>query len=166
MLEHQPTLETLQALRQPGLPPMRVGEFSLASGKPASMDRKVVIRLSPVTAPGDGSFSHYLRDTLISELKAAGKYDPAANVVIEGRLTQSEVRSNPPNGKALVGADFTVTRGGKEVFSKSYTATSEWESSFMGAIAIPEAMDRYTDMYAKLVTLLVSDKAFQAAVSS
>lgn len=161
---YQPTIANAQAVRGADLPAMRVGEFTLAPGQPASLDRSVVIRASTLRPPKGDSFSKYLGDCLAAELRAAGKLDPAANVVITGALTESRVSSGVSIGEASLGATFTVTRDGRQVYQKTLRVEQVWQSNFMGAIAIPDAMNQYTALYGKLVGALLADEAFRAAI--
>jgi hypothetical protein len=50
------------------------------------------------------------------------------------------------------------------VFDKEIVATSTWESSFMGAVAIPAAINQYGALYQKLVGQLLDDTEFLAAI--
>ena len=161
---YQPTIANAQAARGADLPALRVGAFSLDRGQPAALDRAVVIRASTLRPPKGDSFSKYLGDCLAAELRAAGKLDPAANVVITGVLTESRVSSGLSVGEASLGATFTVTRDGRQVFEKPLRVATVWQSNFMGAIAIPDAMNQYTALYGKLVGALLSDAEFRAAI--
>lgn len=157
------TMQNLQVVRQSGISSVATGEFKLAPGKPARMDRTVVVRAGALPAP-KGSYAIFLKDTLEAELQAAGKLDPKAGAVISGLLTRSEASSDLPTGRAAVGATFTVTKAGKVVYEKALLAETEWASSFIGAVEIPIAMDHYTSLYTKLVGMLLADPEFQAAL--
>lgn len=162
---HQPTLANVQALRAADIPAIQLGEFRLAPGLRSAIDRMVDVRGSVLRAP-NGSFALYLRQTLEQELVAAGKLDAASGVVISAHLMQSEVSTNVNRTGATVGARFVVTRDGATVYDRALLATDDWEFQFIGAIAIPEAMDRYTALYPALVTQLLQDPAFRAAVAA
>lgn len=164
MEPYQPTVANLQAARSRDIGPTRVGEFGLATGLPAAMDRGITIRASTLRPPTGDSFSKYLRDCLEAELKAGGKLEAASDVVISGRLTESKVSSATAGGAASLGATFTVTRAGEVVYEKPLRVDATWPSSFVGAIAIPEAMNQYNALYGKLVGALLTDEAFKAAV--
>ncbi|ATQ41022.1 hypothetical protein [Caulobacter mirabilis] len=158
------TLDNVQAARAATPAPVAVGAFVLAEGLPKAMDRSIAIRAGSVTAPGGGSFAGYLKTTLETELTAAGKLDAASGTTISGELTQSSVATPLPMSRGLVGARFRVTRDGKVLYEKELTASDEWESNFIGAVAIPMAMDRYTALYPKLVGVLLNDPEFRAAL--
>ncbi len=158
----QATMDNLQAVRAAAIAPASVGGFTLAPGMPAKADKSIGIRAMSVAAP-DGSFSSYLRTTLITELKAGGKYDPNSAIVITGQLTASRIDAGMDRPNATLGANFTVTRDGTVVYNQPLEVRDEWAGTFLGDIAIPVAQDHYTGLYAKLVGKLLSDEAFRAA---
>jgi hypothetical protein len=164
MAAQQPTLRNIQALRAPEIPALSLGAFELAPGLPARMDRSISIRADSVKAPGDGSFSHYLRQTFETELRAAGKLDESAPTVVSAQLTRSEIGTALSGSRGELGARFVVTRNGQTLYDRELVVNGEWASSFLGAIAIPEAMDRYTALYQDLVAALLNDPEFHNAV--
>jgi hypothetical protein len=163
---HQPSLATVQSLRQSNMAPMSVGEFVPAATLKAGRDKSVSVRGSSLKSPSADSFSAYLKDALIQDLRSAGKYDAAAATAISGQLAQNELNAaGVSKADATVAARFVVTRNGTSVFEKLVTAAHEWDSSFMGAIAIPEAINQYTQMYARLLDKLFADEEFKKAVA-
>jgi len=164
MPELQPTMANLQVLKAANLPALAVGQFALADGLPPSMDRSIAIRAVTMKAPGTGSFAGYLKKALETELWGAGKLNPAAASIIEGELTESRITTGLPEGRAVLGARFRVRRAGQTVYDRELTVQTSWASNFIGAIAIPEAMDRYTSLYPTLVGALLEDATFRAAV--
>lgn len=165
MPQHNASVENIKQLRTTDLAPVAVGEFRLAAGKPESIDKSVSSRASSMTPP-QGSISAYLRDALIIELKAAGKYDENAATRITGELTESELNTNIGTADGELGALFVVSEGERVKFSAQYSAKSSWESSFLGAIAIPKAYQEYFALYQKLFAKLFADPAFVAATKS
>lgn len=165
MATHEPTLANVQLLRTGDIAPMRVGEFSLAPGEPAAMDRSVSVRAGTMSSPDGGSFARYLSETLTTELRAAGKLDPNSAIVVSGLLSESRVDSNMPKGSAALGAAFSVSRDGVVVYQKTLHVEEQWDSAFIGAIAIPAAFDGYTALYAQLVGALLADKDFRTAAA-
>jgi len=115
--------------------------------------------------PANGSFAKTLREELVVELKAAGLYDDASNIVITGQLTDSQVDAAIGTGTGKLGAHFTVTRDGKAVFDKTITVDAKWDSSFVGAIALPAAINQYTALYKTLAGKLFADPDFQKALA-
>lgn len=162
--EHRPTIGNVQIMRSSDVPALAVGRFALGEGLPERMDRTVGVRAELLRAP-NGSFSDYLRQTLETELTAAGKLDAAAGTTVSGFLTQSHVETGGSDvSRATLGARFIVTRNGQVVYDHEHVVTDQWPSQFIGAIAIPEAMNRYTGLYPAIVTDLFEDADFRTAI--
>lgn len=161
---HNQTFENVQLLRADDIPKMGLGEFKLAKGLPPNMDKSLSIRADSVTPPQGLTFSQYLRQALEAELTGAGKLNPAAAVVISGDLTRSAISTTGSDSNGTLAARFRVTRNGSPVYEKELEVTESWPSAFFGAEAIPTAMFHYNGFYPKLVTKLLSDQEFRAAV--
>lgn len=155
-----PSFETLQVMREAGIPPMALGRFTRG---PNGAGRSVTIRLSSMKAPKGADFAEFLGATFETELRAAGKLDPAAPVVIEGVLTESRVGEDFAKGGASLGAQIVLRRSGAVIFTREYRVDTRWQSDFIGAIAIPEAFRQYNSLYALLVRKVLSDPDFLAA---
>jgi hypothetical protein len=159
-----PSIDNIQKARASGMPAVALGSFKLAPGKDASLDQKVVVRSNTFYSPYDSSFANYLKETLATDLAAAGLLDPKSPTVIEGWLTDSrlEVPSGP--AKAGVAARFKVTRSGALLYERELSASASWTAPFIGVEAIPGAMNEYGLLYRKLVAQLLDDPAFHAAL--
>jgi len=163
---HQAAIDNVQLLRQPGIGTIAVGEFKLAPDAPSQIDKVVTVRGSRLTSPSNDSFAAYLRESMIAELNTAGKYDPASTVTISGQLLQNELNAaGISKADSTIEAKFSVARGGAIVFDKRIEEKQTWDSSFIGAVAIPEAINRYTEMYTKLLHRLFADEEFRAATA-
>lgn len=160
-----PLTEHLITVRALKLAPAAVGGFALAPGLPAEKDRSISLRGSSLKAPGGGSFAEHLKALLAAQLKAAGWLDPASRSTISGELLQSEAEAAIGTGTASLSARFSVVRNGQTVYRSELRVQDSWESSFMGAIAIPLAMQRYEALYGKLVTKLIDDPDFRRAMA-
>lgn len=154
----------VEKLRAAKAAPSQVGSFKLAAGKPAAMDTDLGGLRGSSVQPSSGTFSAQLRDELVAELKGAGLLDPASQVVIEGELTDSRVDAAIGTGTGRLAARFVVKRNGQKVFDKELAAESSWESSFVGGIAIPMAINQYGALYKSLIGKLLDDAEFRAAV--
>jgi hypothetical protein len=146
------------------LAPAGLGTFALAPGKDADIDKKISFRADS-SVPQLGTFSAQLKHELMVELAAAGLYDEKSNIVISGLLTESSVDTGMATGQARLAAHFSVDRNGKRVFDKDEAVDSTWESSILGAIAIPAARTNYGALYKALATKLFSDPAFREALA-
>lgn len=162
---HQVSLDAVQVLRGGGIPAMRVGTFALAPGRSASMDKGVIIRSVNLTSPDGGSFANYLGKALETDLRAAGKYDESSVLVVQGLLTDSDVNAGIVTGDGVLGARFSLLRSGNPIFEKEITVRSKWDSSYLGPVAIPAAVNQYSALYDKLVLQLLTDDDFKRAVA-
>jgi hypothetical protein len=155
------SLETLQALRRSNVPPLALGSFAAAKGISA---RSINIRGSTMNAANGSDFPTFLSQVFASELRAAGKFDPASSLLLSGVLTESRASENMAKGTASLSATMTLTRGSVHLFSKSYRVESEWKSDFIGALAIPDAFRNYNALYALLVRQAMTDPEMLAAM--
>lgn len=164
MAEPVASMDTLQALQTSGIAPIRVGDFKPAPSLPAGKDKSINSRAATIKPPSGNSFAAYLGQTLATELNAAGKLDGASRVVVTGFLTESELDSAGfVTASGSLAARFVVTREDAVVYDKVLRVDAQWESNFIGAIAIPAAISNYNALYPKLARALLEDPAFAAA---
>jgi hypothetical protein len=159
-----PSMENTVKLRNPAYDKVAVGSFALDASKSASLDKSHGIRASAVAAPS-GSFAQYLGETLKVELMSAGLLDANAATTITGTLTETDVDASIGTGKGVLAARFVVTRAAQVRYDKELKVESSWDSSFMGAVAIPLAAREYEGQYRKLVSKLLDDASFLQAIS-
>lgn len=156
--------ETAEKLRAANLKSVNAGVFGLAPGKSAEMDTSLGGLRGSSLAPASGSFSQHLKEQVVADLKAAGLYDPNSPIAIEAQLTDSMVDAAIGTGKARLAARFSVIRAGKREYDKELAVESSWESSFVGAVAIPAAMNQYSALYRSLTSKLFDDPDFRASL--
>ena len=157
----QPTLANVNASKQLPLG-ANVGTFKAAASLNQGADQSISIRGSnTLKAPEGQTFSAHLRDVLVTELRAAGKLDSGSPLLITGELTKSELEAGMAVGTATLGARFLVTRANTVCLDKELVATSQWESSFVGAVAIPLAFNQYAALYPELAGKLLQDTDFR-----
>ena len=165
-LSYQPTLANVETIKSSNVAPMNVGPFALAPGRAPTMDQGVQARAANVTSSVNNSFAAFLKDALTQELRAAGKFDPNSGIVVTGLLTKNELDASMGTGKAVLAANFAVTREGASVYNKELEEKAEWPSGFVGAEAIPLAINNYTSLYKKLLAKLFGDSDFKAATKA
>lgn len=157
------SIDNIRLAKSSGMEPVSVGSFQPAQGKSDVLEKPLVIRATQLAAPG-GSFSGYLKETLETELLAAGLLNSAANLKVEGFLTDRQVDGGMGEGSASLSARFIVSRGNRQVYDRELGVKATWDSSFAGAVAIPAAINEFTLLYRKLVGRLLSDPEFVSAV--
>lgn len=159
--KHRPSLESVEFLRQSSFPALGVGDFAVAPAADGDMN-SVTVRFNKRTPPKGESFASYLKASIITELKAGGKYDSAATTVITGELVESRLDGS---GSAALAARILVARSGRNVYDKVLREESRWDSSLLGEVAIPDAFNQYTELYSKLIVHLFQDDTFKTAIT-
>lgn len=157
---YSPTVKSAQAVKSSNAAPV-----SLTKATAAKPDlNKVSLRGNALKSP-TGDYSSYIEQALKKELSDAGLLDTKSTVAIGTQLTKNDIDTSMAKGKGDLAAVFTVTKNGSKVFEKEITAHEEWESSFVGAIAIPNAMNAYPTLVNDLIVNLFKDKDFLKAIS-
>ena len=157
---YQPSISNTEALLH-GKDLLAVESFAAANDV---NNKSLSVRGSSLKGGSDGTFSTYLQEALIAELKTAGRYSAGSDTKISGTLVKNKLDGGAiKTGTAVVGAHFVVTRGGSPVYDKTLEAEHTWDSSFIGAIAIPAAMENYAAAVQKLIGKLFGDPEFVKA---
>ena len=145
--------------------PVQLGSFTLDPGMPAADDKSQSMRGANSVAAPEGSFTQYLKATLMEELKTAGLLDPKSNIVITASMLEAQLNTNMDRASGHLRTRFTVTRDQTLRYDRALTATDTWDGSFIGAVAIPAAANHYQGLFRKMVGTLLDDNDFKAAVS-
>jgi hypothetical protein len=157
---YQPSISNTEVLLH-GKAPLAVETMDAANGV---SNKSLSVRGSSLKGGSDGTFSTYLQEALVAELKTAGRYGPDSSTRIDGTLVKNQLDGGAiKTGTAVVGARFVVTRSGSAVYDKTMEAQHTWDSSFIGAIAIPAAMENYAAAVQKLIGKLFGDPDFVKA---
>lgn len=156
------SLDNVQKLKDGGIAPTKVGAFRSEPGK--DNPPAISLRGSSLASPYDNSYAAYLAEALKQELSLAGKLAPDAQVEVSGALQKNDINIPISTGSGDITARFIVTRGGTVRYDQVKTIHDEWDSSFVGAVAIPRAQQQYPVMVQKLLTQLYADPAFMQAL--
>lgn len=160
--KYNTNFDNVDRLRSVQLESVTVGAFE-KDAKAYDVNR-LTIRGSSLNSPY-GSYTAYLQEALRQELDDARLLDPKSHIELSGVLMRNELDgSGITTGYAEIEARFVVRRDGKVRFDKVKTARHEWESSFVGAIAIPRAQQNYPQVVQKLLTALYLDVEFLEAL--
>jgi hypothetical protein len=160
---YSPSIENVQKLKDAGVQPARVAAFESTPGK--ENPKSLTVRASPMSSPYDGSYANYLSEALKEELSMAGKLAADAQIEVKGALQKNDISAGGfSTNSGDIAARFVVTRGGQVRYDQVKSVHDEWESSFVGAVAIPRAQQRYPIIVQKLLAALYADPAFLAAL--
>jgi hypothetical protein len=164
--EPAPSFENIEKAKASRTAPVAVGQFKIAPEADPDIDKGLSVRSNTLYSPIEGSFAQYLRQTLITDLRAAGLYDAASPAMLSGFLTGSTLDVPSSTGQARLSARFVLGRSGQTVYDKELQAEAIWPSAFIGVEAIPAGINQYTTLYHKLVGKLLDDPDYQSAMRS
>ncbi|MEH6627793.1 MAG: hypothetical protein V7739_15210 [Motiliproteus sp.] len=156
-VQFQPDFDLVNELKDKDISKLVVGDITSTDPK---VDQ-VSLRGSPMISPYNKSYADYLEVALKEQLVQANLYDKASTIEIRGELLENSVSAaGISTGTADLSARFEVRSNGDITFDKVKTIKHEWESSFVGAIAIPNAQNNYPVAVQKLILALMSDPDF------
>jgi hypothetical protein len=160
--KYTPAVGNVQRLRDAGEARVKVGSVT-AQGKEAH-DESIGLRGSPMRSPY-GSYSNYLREALTQELREAQLLDGNAQIEIGAELLKNDVDATGfTKASADIQARFKVIRAGATAYDRVKSARIEWDSNFIGAVAIPRALERYPELVTALLNQLYADEDFLTAL--
>lgn len=124
-------------------------------------NEKISLRAQNMTSPYGGSFSKYLEISLEEQLKLSSIYDKNSAIKISTVLLKNDVDiSGFSIGEANLSAKFIVTEDDQKIYEKIHTIKYVWDSSFLGQIAIENALINYPLAVQKLINKFFMDKEF------
>lgn len=158
---YQPLVENVELLKRGGAAPVSLGSFTVQAG----LAPAIGLRGSSMTSPVGADYAAYLADALQQELTLAGRLGPASKIVISGLLVKNDIAAGGMStNSGEVEARITVVNNGVQRYEQVKRATLSWDSSLLGAIAIPKAQQQYPLIVQKLLGQLWADAEFQAAL--
>lgn len=159
---YQPSLDNVEVIKK-AVPPVALGAFTVQPG--ATGAQSIGLRGTSMNSAVGADYAAYLADALRQELTLAGKLDAGSKIEISGLLVKNDIAAGGiSTNSGEVEARFIVKNGGQQRFDKVKRVEASWESSFIGAVAIPKAQQQYPLMVQKLVAALLADADFQAAL--
>lgn len=159
---YNPSMENIQTIKLTKINKVNVG--IITSSKELN---SISLRGSSMHSPIEKSYGTYLSKALEEELKLAKLWSGVSSSVITGKVLTNDVDiSSFTTGASEISANFVVTRDAKVIYNDVISAKVEFESSFMGAIAIPNGQASYVNLVQKLIKTLFEDDKFIAALKS
>ncbi|AHG39323.1 hypothetical protein N018_03320 [Pseudomonas syringae CC1557] len=160
MTRYEPSFDNVQTLKQsPPLRPIHQAQVSAAAGQGS-----LQVRGNPVTSPS-GSITQHIQDALNSELDRAGLIDPRSPRQLNVLVTRNELTAGMGTGNGTIAARFTLLEGEKVEYDATKQVSSQWNSSFWGVIAIPNAANAYNPLVRDLLKALYNDPLFTQALN-
>jgi hypothetical protein len=126
---------------------------------------KISLRGSPLVSSVGNSYGEYIENALLQELKLAKLWSGVAKKQVTGKVIDQDIDvTGFSEGNAFIKVQFVVSEGDTILFEKLITAEHTFDSSFIGAVAIPNGQRSYVELVQKLLKNLYSDKDFITAI--
>lgn len=156
------SLENVQTIKRAKIEPIKVG--SITTTKKLN---SISLRGSSMLSPVNKSYGDYISQALEDELRLAKLWSPVSSTIITGQVLTNDIDvSGFSEGSGEISANFIVTKNNKIIFEKTISANHTFDSSFIGAIAIPNGQANYVNLVQKLIKNLFENKDFVTAVKS
>jgi hypothetical protein len=144
---------------------LSVGRFELEKGRESELN-SVQARGVAFSSPVNGSYADYIAQAAASDLKAAGKLDPSAPLALTGTVRKNDLSAAGINtNDAEITVEFRLKDASGTRYEKTLTAHDEWESAFLGGIAIPRAIQNWVGTVQALLRKLYEDADFARATA-
>lgn len=159
---YSPDFSAIDGLRNAKLQKMNVGEFQPRD--PNAKVNKISIRAANLLAK-EGSFALYLENAVRSDLKEAGLLDSTSTTKVDATIIQNDLDIHKfTTGSGVMEAELSISKNGNQTFKKSYTVNTEFDSSFLGGVAIGNAQAHYPSLVRTLLQKIYTDQDFLNAV--
>lgn len=151
---YEASFDNVKVLTADALKPSAVDKFT---GGPDSISVRGV---NQGESPVGSNFADYIQDALSQELTKANLLVLSSDYHIQGKVVSTDIDAAMDTGHTTASVDFVVTRSGQPIFEKVISADYQWESSFVGAIAIPRGFQSYPKTVEMLLNNLYKDPDF------
>lgn len=161
--KYSPSVDNLQTLKSAGTVEARIKPFDA----PETHDNPypIHLRAARMHSPVGDSFGTYLSNALEQDFAVVGDLSPDAKIEVGGVLLKNDIdASGLAQGEGTISARFIVHRGSDTVYDSVKTATGNWDSSFVGVVAINNATAAYPQIVQTLLAKLYADPVFMKAI--
>jgi hypothetical protein len=155
---YEPSFDNVQVLKQAN---SKVSAVELTGAKKTG---GVSIRGSTIKSPYGKDLIHYIQTALQGELEKAGLLASDGTKKITGVILTNKIDCAISTAFGEMKGTFSVAQGDKTLYQGTVEIKEQWESSFVGAIAIPRCAEMYPKIVQKFLNKLYSDPAFIAAL--
>ena len=154
-------IESYEQLQGQNLRQVSVNDFDVSS-----VGNRISIRGTPLASSVNDSFGTYLKGALEEEFHRAGLLSKNASCVISGTLLENDINAAGfSTATGHLSSRVVVQDKGKVLYDKVVSAAHQWDSSFVGGVAIRRARDNYPFIVRSFIKNLFGDADFQAALT-
>ena len=149
-----------------------IGDFKLAVDRFTDSEgvdnkKQLTIRANTATSPYGPTYASYIENAIRQDLSISSRYSDSSITRISGVLLKNDVDAfGITTGTGICEVEFSLINNSNVLYKKRLTQNHQWESSFVGAVAIPKATNEYPVMVEKLLNKLFTDNDFVKAVKS
>lgn len=159
---YSPDYEAIDKLKKLNLQKISLGEFQPRD--PNAAVNKISLRGASLKAQ-EGAFSIYLENAIQSDLKEIGILDSSSNTKLDATLLKNDIDiSGLIKGSGIMEVKLTISKNGKQTFDKTYSTTTNFDSSFAGAIAVGIGQKEYPSLVRAFLKEIYNDPEFTRAV--
>lgn len=158
MTRYEPSFDNVQLLKQKPLQAISKAQVTANPGQGS-----LTVRTNPVRSPS-GSITGHIQDAITEEFRLAGLLDQQASRRLDVRVTRNDLEAGVSTGKGTLAAQFTLLKDNQVTYDATKQVSSEWNSSFMAVIAVPNAANAYNPLVRNLLKELYSDPLFIQAL--
>lgn len=157
--------ENVEALQSIPSTKLSVGRF-YDDHNPANNEKLNLRGLNTMSSAYGETYAGYVEQALRQDLTIADRYSSESSLMITGVLKKNnlDISSSFATGTSICEVEFSVLQNKNSIYKKTLTQSHEWESSFVGAIAIPKAKEEYTVTVQKIINKLFKDQEFIEAM--
>lgn len=159
---YSPDYPSLDRLKKVSIDKVALGSF-----QPRAVDAPVnrITLRGATLAPPNGTFAEYLENAIRSDLTELRVLDANASTRVDATLLQNDIDiSGFSEGEGRIEVKLTVSKKGVPTLEKAYSATTRFESSFAGNVAIPRGQSEYPNLVRALLQTIYADPAFVTAI--
>lgn len=160
---YAPSIDNVEMIKKSGARPAKVVDISVTPGMAGASSLQ--LRANSMVSSVGSHYGDYIAAALRQELDLAGLLSAQSGVAVSGTLLKNNIDAGGfSTNSGQIEARFIVTAQGQVRYSKVKAISHQWESSFVGATAIPLAANNYPVMVQKLIAALVADPDFVRAL--
>lgn len=152
------SFENIEAMKNLGPAKFNVTEFTSVKEEATSITCRAA---GPVENPNKESFESYIHNAFVSELKLAGLYDEASQVVLSGHFSKLDFSSNIGAGKWTFELVATSTKN-TEV---KITSTHEFSTNWIADKACQQVAQAFSPAVQNLIKDIISDPGFRNLIN-
>jgi hypothetical protein len=161
--KYSASMDNIQLLKEAGNVSAKVGKFDSIPG-PGNAN-PISLRGSHMNSPYESSYAVYLAEAIKQELSLAGKLKADTDIEISGSLLNNDINIGGfSTGTGDIQARFVVKKDTQVRYDQIKTIHDQWDSSFLGAVAIPRGQQQYPNLVQKLLASLYADHDFLEAL--